>query len=526
VLRGAARAGCLGAEDARMTATALATVGTLHAGSVLGRYELLLPIAQGGMATVWAARMKGTRGFSKIVAIKTMLPALSNDPRFEQMFLSEAEIASRIKHPNVCEILDLGEEQGTLYLAMEWIDGESLVTLQQDAERQGRPLPYAVVARLGIEAAKGLHAAHELRDESGAGIGVVHRDVSPHNILVTYEGLVKIVDFGVAKAVARSDHQATQAGHIKGKVQFMAPEQAFCDEVDRRVDVFALGIVLYQLITGDHPFRADNELATMARIVSPEPVADPRTHAEDCPAELAEVVMKALAKERDQRYASMSDMARELESVAAKLVMPEPARDPEAFVRDVLKERADERATTIKQALRAADERPASMTLSGITAIPKEQLALLGASMGDESSHDLGRASTSVLGVAKAAPARSGKSIVLALSVFALGAVLGAAALIGLTRGAPPSAAFLPASAALMPASGAPSAGATSDAAGEKAPVAETAQPAPSASAPAGSASIVASATAAPSTPPPLKGALPLGTGKAPPSKKFRNPGF
>src|SRR6185503_10737959 len=160
-----------------------AAVGTLGAGSALGRYELLLPIAQGGMATVWAARMKGSRGFSKIVAIKTMLPSLSNDPRFEQMFLSEAEIASRIKHPNVCEILDLGEEEGVLYLAMEWIAGESLVTLLADCQRQERSVPYAVAARIGLEAARGLHAAHELKDDAGALFGIVHRDVSPHNIL-------------------------------------------------------------------------------------------------------------------------------------------------------------------------------------------------------------------------------------------------------------------------------------------------------------------------------------------------------
>src|SRR3954470_10770579 len=133
-----------------MTNAAL-SLGNLAPGAILGRYELLLAIAQGGMATVWAARMKGSRGFAKIVAIKTILPALSSDPRFEKMFLSEAEIASRIKHPNVCEILDLGEQDGVLYLVMEWIDGESLVTLLGDCERQERRVPYAVAARLGID---------------------------------------------------------------------------------------------------------------------------------------------------------------------------------------------------------------------------------------------------------------------------------------------------------------------------------------------------------------------------------------
>src|SRR5262249_36427280 len=139
--------------------------GPLTAGSTLGRYELLLPIAQGGMATVWAARMKGSHGFTKIVAVKTMLPSLSDDPRFEKMFLGEAEIASRIKHPNVCEILDLGEEDRVLYLVMEWIDGQSLVTLLGDCQRLARKIPYAIAARIGAEAARGLHAAHELKDD-------------------------------------------------------------------------------------------------------------------------------------------------------------------------------------------------------------------------------------------------------------------------------------------------------------------------------------------------------------------------
>ncbi|MFO0755249.1 MAG: serine/threonine-protein kinase [Byssovorax sp.] len=500
-----------GVEARAMSVAAMASVGALHAGSILGRYELLLPIAQGGMATVWAARMKGTRGFSKIVAIKTMLPALSNDPRFEQMFLGEAEIASRIKHPNVCEILDLGEENGTLYLAMEWIDGESLMTLQHDAERQERPLPYAVITRLGIDAAKGLHAAHELRDEAGAPIGVVHRDVSPHNILVTYDGRLKIVDFGVAKAVARSDHQATQAGTIKGKVQFMAPEQAFGDDVDRRVDVFALGIVLYQMITGDHPFRADNELATMARIVSPEPVPSPRAIAEDCPEELAAVVLRALAKKRDDRYPTMADLARDLEQCAGKLSMPDPAHDPESFIRDVLKERAEERAAVIKQALRAADDRSSGVTLSGVTPIPRERRSDLGLPVGDDDP--TGRASSVA---STATPGRAGKSIALAAGVFAAGAVIGAAALIGVTRSAAPPGALPMTSSALMPAP-------PPSAAVESVTAATTASAAVTASASASVAPMASAPSAIPAAS--LKGPMPGATGKAP-TKKFRNPGF
>src|SRR5689334_13065299 len=159
--------------------------GGVRAGDTLGRYELLVPIAQGGMAVVWAARMKGTRGFQKIVAVKSMLPSLSSDPQFEQMFLAEAGVAARIKHPNVCEIFDLGEQDGNLYIVMEWVDGESLSSIHKTARAKGRPMPPSIVARVIKDAALGLHAAHEVKDDADKLVGLVHRDVSPQNILVT-----------------------------------------------------------------------------------------------------------------------------------------------------------------------------------------------------------------------------------------------------------------------------------------------------------------------------------------------------
>src|ERR1700722_2209713 len=160
-------------------------------GMVLGRYELLVPIAQGGMATVWAARQRGTRGFNKTVAIKTMLPTLSDDAQFEQMFLDEAALAARIHHPNVAEILDLGEQDDTLYIVMEWVEGEALSVLQKMARKSGAPVPLRVTLRICLQATAALHAAHELRDETDRELHLVHRDVSPQNILCTYDGLVK-----------------------------------------------------------------------------------------------------------------------------------------------------------------------------------------------------------------------------------------------------------------------------------------------------------------------------------------------
>src|SRR5579872_6472081 len=196
----------------------------LGPGARLGRYELLLPIAYGGMARVWAARQHGQRGFSKTVAIKTILPHLAHNPEFEKMFLDEARIAAGVHHPNVTEIYDLGEEGRVLYLAMEWVNGDSLVHLLRGMQgKTSQPIEPRIAARIIADACAGLHAAHELTDDDGRLLNVVHRDVSPHNILVSLEGTVKMTDFGVAKALGQT-HQETAAGQVKGKVAYMAPE--------------------------------------------------------------------------------------------------------------------------------------------------------------------------------------------------------------------------------------------------------------------------------------------------------------
>jgi serine/threonine-protein kinase len=335
---------------------AVKILGDVGAGHVLGRYELLLPIASGGMATVWAARMKGSRGFQKIVAVKTMLPSMSDDPQFEQMFLDEAALASRIRHPNVAEILDLGEESGVLFLVMEWVDGESLsVLMKSGAKRGGVPLPVAL--RIVMAVCAGVHAAHELRDEAGHLLGVVHRDVSPQNILVTFDGVVKIVDFGVAKAAGRAASQ-TSAGQVKGKAAYMSPEQAQGAPIDRRTDVFAVGILLYQLTTGKHPFRGENEVATLYNICSEDAVTPPSKHVPDYPAALAPVVERALAKRADARYATASEFGRALDTVAREIGAGSE-EEVAVFVRELLGERQDKRNETLRAALRLADDRSA-----------------------------------------------------------------------------------------------------------------------------------------------------------------------
>ncbi|HYO97177.1 MAG TPA: protein kinase [Polyangiaceae bacterium] len=336
-----------------MDAATLSDSGIVSPGHVLGRYELLMPIAAGGMAMVWAARLKGTRGFQKIVAVKTMLPKLSEDIQFEQMFLDEASLASQIRHPYVVEILDLGEQDGVLFLVMEWIDGMPLNQLMKAAKLAGgMPLPIAV--RIVAQATAGLHAAHELRDGKGQLVGLVHRDVSPQNILVTYDGVTKVVDFGVAKATAMGGG-ATAAGQIKGKVGYMAPEQIEGESIDRRADVFAIGIVLYALTTGKHPFRRESDAATMYNICSPQPVLPPSKFIPDFPEALERTLLRALAKSANERHESANELLRDLDQA-----LPQEQRatdeDVAIFVRKLVGDRLEERRNTLTQALARADQ--------------------------------------------------------------------------------------------------------------------------------------------------------------------------
>ncbi len=354
--------------------------GEITQGHVLGRYELLLPIAAGGMAMVWAARVKGTRGFQKIVAVKTMLSKLSEDAQFEQMFLDEAQLASQIRHPNVVEISDLGEQDGVLYLAMEWIDGVPLNQLMKTAKAAGG-VPLAISVRIVQNAAAGLHAAHELRDGKGQLIGLVHRDVSPQNILVTYDGVSKVVDFGVAKATAMGGG-ATVAGQLKGKVSYMAPEQVRGEPIDRRVDVFALGIVLYALTTGKHPFRRESEAATMYTIASDEVVLSPRKFLPDYPASLEAVLLKALAKDVKQRYATASELQRALDQCLPVTERANTDEDVGTFMRKLFGNKREESRAALAEALAIADKQGLLQNPTMPRPAPSAPLSEIGLSTG------------------------------------------------------------------------------------------------------------------------------------------------
>jgi serine/threonine-protein kinase len=324
----------------------------LSPGAKLDRYELLAPIATGGMASVWVARLKGKRGFEKLVALKAVRPDLASDPHVQRMFLDEANLASSIRHPNVAEIIDLGEHHGHLYLVMEWIDGDSLSALRKALAAKGLEVPLRLSLRIVADACAGLHAAHELRGPQGEPVGLVHRDVSPQNILLTMSGGTKVIDFGVAKALGRVADE-TAAGLVKGKVHYMAPEQACGGRIDRRVDVWALGVVLYQLLSGRYPYEGDNQLATLHLVASGKPPPPIPGLAPD----VASVVAQALAHDPLQRYASAADLERALERVIAAQCGPTRSDDVAAFVREHLGERVAGRRRTIERALEAANER-------------------------------------------------------------------------------------------------------------------------------------------------------------------------
>ena len=333
----------------------------LTAGQVLGRYELLLPIAKGGMASVWAARLRGTRGFQKMVAIKTMLPGLVDDLHFERMFLDEASLASQVRHPHVIEILDLGEVDRILYLVMEWVDGEPLNIIMKYAATRGG-IPLAIAVSITAQACRGLHAAHELRDENGTLVGLVHRDVSPQNVLLTYEGVVKVVDFGVAKATSRASNE-TEAGQLKGKIAYMSPEQLRGERIDRRTDVFAMGILLYMMTTGTHPFRGDDQGQTIRRISDDEPVTVPSAIVPGYPPGLEAVVMQSLAKDASKRYPTANDMLIGLTRALPPSMRPSTDEEVAEFLRALLPDRLEKRKSAIKAALEAADRREAGKSV-------------------------------------------------------------------------------------------------------------------------------------------------------------------
>jgi serine/threonine-protein kinase len=305
------------------------------------------------MAQVWVARLQGKHGFEKLVAIKSILPKYASDPQFQKMFLDEARIASGIEHTNVAQIFDLGDEHGVLYLAMEWVDGDALSLLHRALEKKAETIPTGVLLRIIADTCGGLHAAHELKDKDGRNLGVVHRDVSPQNILVSARGVAKLIDFGIAKARDRSSGETT-TGTFKGKVHYMAPEQALGLPVDSRADVWAVGAILYHLLAGKLPFDGGSQLATLhllATATSCPPLPG------QVPPAVADIVKRALAVDRDQRYATAAEIQVAMESAMVSSQLVTSTSEVAAFIEKHMADRAARRREAIDFALTAAEER-------------------------------------------------------------------------------------------------------------------------------------------------------------------------
>lgn len=286
----------------------------------LGKYEVLKRLAVGGMAEIFLARSTGIEGFEKYVVIKRMLPRYVGNERFAAMFLDEARLAGRLQHQNVAQVYDIGEHDGQYFFAMEYLHGEDLRNLLGTVAKRDERVPLAHALTIVAGAAAGLHYAHDEVTAEGAALNIVHRDISPSNIIVTFDGGVKVVDFGIARAEFRDSH--TKAGALKGKRPYMSPEQCTVGMVvDRRSDIFSLGVVLWEMTTMSRLFRRrrdDNEIEIMDRIIKGD-VTPPRAMVSDYPPPLERIVMRALATDRDQRYPTSQAFLDDVEEVGAEL---------------------------------------------------------------------------------------------------------------------------------------------------------------------------------------------------------------
>jgi serine/threonine-protein kinase len=325
----------------------------LAPGYKLDRYELLCPIAEGGMASVWIARQTGKHGFQKLVAIKTILPKYAADPSFQQMFLDEVRIASHIEHANVTQILDVGEQHGVTYLVMEYVDGDALSKVHRAAREKAALIPPGMVLRVMADVCGGLHAAHELQDADGKPLGVVHRDVSPQNVLVSTKGVAKLIDFGIATARDRITDD-TNAGQLKGKVRYMAPEQALGREADRRADIWAVGAVLYHLLSGRAPFEGENEMKTLFLLTSGRPPVPMRGVFHPS---IVAIVRRALSHAPDARFPTASAMQEAIEDAIKQAELGTTTAAIAQYLAQEVGGRAEKRKEAIALGISAAEAR-------------------------------------------------------------------------------------------------------------------------------------------------------------------------
>ncbi|HEX8699683.1 MAG TPA: serine/threonine-protein kinase, partial [Myxococcaceae bacterium] len=302
---------------------------TLAAGDQIGKYVVRRKLAEGGMAEIYLAASQGAEGFEKEVVIKRVRSFLATDPGFVDMFIAEARLASQLNHANVVQIFDFAKHEDTYYLAMEYVRGCSLADLAKKCKDLMEPMPPVLVAHIGAEVARGLHYAHRLK-VNGEPLFLVHRDVTPHNVLLSFDGAVKLTDFGIAKA----GNKLTSPGMLKGKFAYMSPEQSRGEAVDARTDVFALGIVLWEMLTKSRLFDGDSDLAVL-RSVQQSGITHPARINPDVPPDLDAVVMKALERDLDARFQTAGELERALVQCVLNHARSADDTDLSSFVRRV-----------------------------------------------------------------------------------------------------------------------------------------------------------------------------------------------
>ena len=324
---------------------------TLKQGDKLGQYELLAPIGAGGMGRVWAAREGATGLKPRLVAIKTALAEDGATEGFWKVLFDEGRIASQVTHPNVCSIHAVERERGIVYLVMDWSDGGSLREFLDSVTNHR--LEYSLAARIVARVCSGLHAVHELLGEDGEPLGVVHRDVSPQNVLISTTGQIRITDFGVAKARGQV-HAPTQTGEVKGKIAYMAPEQVTTKDIDRRADVFALGCVLYEATTGQRPFQGTDALATLYALLE-QPLIPPSERVQGYPPALEGIVLRALERNPDDRFQTAEELGRSLEGWLIQEKLSVSDADVARAMMATLGDRIRARAAEIEDAVSGID---------------------------------------------------------------------------------------------------------------------------------------------------------------------------
>ena len=323
--------------------------------ATLGRYHLIKQLAVGGMGEVWLARQKGLEGFEKLVVVKTLRSHLKEEQDFVNMFFDEARIAAALTHPNIAQIYDLGEEKGEYFIAMEYVHGTSLKDMADYAHEVERPVPLALKCRAIADAAGALDFAHQAKTPSGQPLALIHRAVSPQNILIGFNGAVKLIDFGVAKAANKLVRTAT--GVIKGKHAYMSPEQAYGQPLDGRSDVFGLGIVFWELLTGERLFKRESELDTLRAVVGAE-IKPPSHKDRTVPKALDAVVMRALERTTAQRYPTAGELREGIERFLTRARLPATAAHLAAYMHELFPDELEPPSTGDGEITASTDSGP------------------------------------------------------------------------------------------------------------------------------------------------------------------------